>query len=57
MECYVRPNALFGAKTLSMEVAEKRLNVIEMKYLRVMCGITHMDSSHNTYTFSFNHLQ
>ena len=53
----MRPNALFGAKTLSMEVAEKRLNVIEMKYLRVMCGITHMDSSHNTYTFSFNHLQ
>ena len=39
------PNALYEAEThWSMVLAEnKRLNVIEMRCLRSMCGVTRMD--------------
>ena len=37
------PTSLRGAKTWSMAIAEKRTNVMEMKYLRSSCGVTCMD--------------
>ena len=40
--------ALYGAETWSMAVAEKMiLNVIEMRCLRSMCGVTLMDQVRN----------
>ena len=40
--------ALYRAETWSMTVAEKkRLNVMEMKCLKSMCGIMHMDRVKN----------
>ncbi len=40
----VVPTALYGAETWNMGAAErKRLNVMEMRYLRSMCGVTQMD--------------
>ena len=42
------PTALYGSETWSMGVAEKRkLNVMEMKCLRSMCGVTRMDRVRN----------
>ena len=40
--------ALYGAATWSMAVADKkRLNVMEMRDLRSMCGVTCMDRVRN----------
>ena len=41
------PNALYGAETLSITVVQKRLNVMEIRYLRIMCGVMSMDSVRN----------
>ncbi len=42
------PRALYGAETWNMEAAErKRLNVMEMRCLRSMCGVTQMDRVRN----------
>ncbi|KAK7882210.1 hypothetical protein WMY93_028384 [Mugilogobius chulae] len=47
-EGVVVPAALYGAETWSLKVAEKRkLNVMEMKCLRSMCGVTRMDRVRN----------
>ncbi len=47
-EGVVIPTALYGAETWNMGVAErKRLNVMEMRYLRSMCGVTRMDRVRN----------
>ncbi len=44
----VVPAVLYGAETWNMESAEKRiLNVMEMKCLRSMCGVTRMDRVRN----------
>ncbi len=43
-EGVVVPTVLYGAETWSMGAAErKRLNVMEMRCLRSMCGVTRMD--------------
>ncbi len=43
-EGVVVPIALYGAETWNMGAAErKRLNVMEMRCLRNMCGVTRMD--------------
>ncbi len=40
--------ALYGAETWNMEAAEwKRLNVMEPRCLRSMCGVTRMDRVRN----------
>ena len=37
-------SALYGAKTWSMEVSKRKvLNIMEMKCLRSICGVTLMD--------------
>ncbi len=42
------PTALYGAETRNMGAAErKRLNVMEMRCLRSMCGVTRMDRVRN----------
>ncbi len=42
------PTALYGAETWNMGAAErKRLNVMEMRSLRSMCGVTRMDRVRN----------
>ena len=42
------PTAFYGAETWNMEAAERRiLNVMEMRCLRSMCGITRMDQVRN----------
>ena len=42
------PTTINGAETLTMAVTEKkRLNVMEMRCLRSMCGATHMDRVEN----------
>lgn len=47
-EGVVVPTALYGAETWNMGVAErKRLNVVEMKCLRSMCGVTRYDRVRN----------
>uniref|UniRef100_A0A8C8DHP6 ribonuclease H n=1 Tax=Oryzias sinensis TaxID=183150 RepID=A0A8C8DHP6_9TELE len=47
-EGVVVPAALYGAETWSLKVAEKRkLNVVEMRCLRSMCGVTRMDRVRN----------
>ncbi len=44
----VVPTALYGAETWNVGAAErKRLNVMEMRYLRSMCGVTRMDQLRN----------
>ncbi len=48
MRGVVVPTALYGAETWNMGAAErKRLNVMEMRYLRSMCGVTLMDQVRN----------
>ncbi len=47
-EGVVVPTALYGAETWNMRAAEsKRLNVMEMRCLRSMCGVTRMDRVRN----------
>ena len=47
-ESIIVPTALYGAETWGMKAADKkRLNVMEMKCLRNMCGITIWDRLHN----------
>ena len=47
-EGIVVPTALYGAETWNMGVADKkRLNVMEMRCLRSMCGVTRMDRVRN----------
>ena len=47
-ESIIVPTALYGAETWGMKVAEKkRLNVLEMKCLRNMCGVTIWDRQYN----------
>ena len=47
-EGVVVPTALYGAETWNMGVLErKRLNVMEMRCLRSMCGVTRMDRVRN----------
>ncbi len=47
-EGVVVPTALYGAETWNMGAAEsKRLNVMEMRCLRSMCGVTRMDRVRN----------
>ena len=47
-EGIVVPTALYGAETWSMGTAEKRrLNVLEMRCLRSMCGVTRRDRIRN----------
>ena len=47
-EGVVVPTTLYGAETWNMGVAErKRLNVMEMRCLRSMCGVTRMDRVRN----------
>ncbi len=47
-EGVVVPMALYGAEAWSMGAVErKRLNVMEMKCLRSMCGVTQMDRMRN----------
>ena len=42
------PTALYGSETWNMGVAERRrLNVLEMRCLRSMCGVTRMDRVRN----------
>ena len=36
------PTALYGVEMWSMEVAKKRLNVMEMKCLRSMIGVIYI---------------
>ncbi len=44
----VVPTALHGAQTWNMGAAErKRLNVMEIRRLRSMCGVTRMDRVKN----------
>ncbi len=44
----VVPTALYGAETWNMGAAgRKRLNVMEMRCLRNMCGVTRMDRVRN----------
>ncbi len=40
-------DALYGAESWNMGAAERRLNVIEMRCLRSMCGVTQMDRVRN----------
>ncbi len=42
-EGVVVPTLLYGAETWNMRVTERRLNVMEMRCLRSMCGVTGMD--------------
>ncbi len=37
------PNALYGAETWNIAAAERRFNVMEIRCLRSMCGVTQMD--------------
>ena len=47
-EGVVVPTALYGAETWNMSAVErKRLNVMEMRCLRSMCGVTRMDRIRN----------
>ena len=47
-EGVVVPTALYGAETWNMGAAERRrLNVMEMRCLRSMCGVTRMDRMRN----------
>ncbi len=47
-EGVVLPTVLYGAETWNMGAAErKRLNVMEMRGLRSMCGVTRMDRMRN----------
>ena len=47
-EGIVVPTALYGAETWNMRAAERRrLNVMEMRCLRSMCGVTRMDRVRN----------
>ncbi len=47
-EGIVVPMALYGAETWNMGAAErKRLNVMKMRCLRSMCGVTQMDRVRN----------
>ncbi len=42
------PSALYGAETLNMGAAERRrLNVMEIRCLRIMYGVTQMDCVRN----------
>ena len=42
------PTVLYGDETWSMTVAEKkRLNIMEMRYLRSMCGVSCMNQERN----------
>ena len=41
------PTALYGTETWSMGVAEKRLNAMEMRCPRSMCGVTRMNPVKN----------
>ena len=42
------PTALYGTETWSMAVAEKkRLKAMEMRRLRSICGVTHMNRVRN----------
>ncbi len=42
------PTALYGSETWNMVVAERRRsNVMEMRCLRSMCGVTQMDRVRN----------
>ncbi len=42
-EGIVVPTALRGAETQNIGAAEKRLNVMEIRCLRSICGVTGMD--------------
>ncbi len=42
-EGVVIPAVLYGAETWNMGAAERRSNVTEVRCLRSMCGVTHMD--------------
>ncbi len=47
-EGVVVPTALYGTETWNMGAAErKRLNVMEMRWLRSVCGVTRMDRVRN----------
>ncbi len=47
-EGVVVPTGLYGAETCNMGAAERRrLNVMEMRRLRSMCGVTRMDRVRN----------
>ncbi len=47
-EGVVAPTVLYGAETWNMGAAErKRLNVMETRCLRSMCGVTRMDRVRN----------
>ncbi len=47
-EGVVVPTVLYGAETWNMGAAErKRLNIMEMRCLRNMCGVTRMDRVRN----------
>ncbi len=37
------PTVLYGAETWNMGSAERRLDVMEMRCLKSMCGVTQMD--------------
>ncbi len=42
------PNALYGAEGWNMEATERRrINVMEIKCLRNMCGVIHIDRVRN----------
>ncbi len=42
-EGVVVPGALYSAETWNMGAAERRLNVVQLRYLRSMCGVPRMD--------------
>ena len=47
-ERIVVPSVLYGAETLALKESEnKRLDVMEMRFLRSMCGLTRLDRIRN----------
>ena len=41
------PTSIYGAKTWSVAAVAKRLNILQMRCLRSMCGIMHMNRVRN----------
>ena len=41
------PITLYETETRSMTVAEKRLNAMDVSWLRIICGVMHMDQARN----------
>ena len=47
-EGVVVPNMIYGSETWNMSVSDRaRLEVVEMKYLRTICGLTRLDRVRN----------